>query len=223
MRTLDPNHAYVAFTFDDGPTPLMPRIAAAFEKFDGRATFFVLGKRVDEAAAENMRLVRSQGHEIANHGQNHDFGDKSYDAVYKEISDGFRAIKSALPDYRVEFYRSPGNQVNENLLKVLEQEFSAHLINRTFSLRDWDSAGNDEADLLRLADEQLAKGNFRDGAIVNMHEVERTLNILPELLKKLYDLGFRFCTLSEYLAVRGIPLERLPKNEPIASLAKFRE
>ncbi len=223
MRTLDPNYSYVVFTFDDGPTPLMPRIASIFEEFDGRATFFVLGKRVDEATAENMRLVRSRGHEIANHGQNHDFGDVSYDAVYKELLGGFRAIESALPNYRVDFYRSPGNRVNDNLIKVLEQEFSTHLINRTFSLRDWNSAGNDEAALLRLAEEHLAEGDFQDGAIINLHEVERTLNILPELLKKLYDLGFRFCTLAEYLAIRGIPLERLPKNEPIASLAKFRE
>ena len=223
MRELDRSYSYVIFTFDDGPTPLMPRMASAFEAFDGRATFFVLGKRIDEGAAENMRLVCSRGYEIANHGQNHDFGDKSYDAIYKEISDGFCAIQNALPDGRVEFYRSPGNQVNDNLLKVLEQEFSLRLINRTFSLRDWDSAGNDEAALLRLADEQLAKGNFQDGAIINMHEVERTLNILPELLEKLYGLGFRFCTLAEYLAIREIPLERLPTNEPIASLAKFRE
>lgn len=223
MRTLDPNYSYVVFTFDDGPTPLMPRIAALFEEFDGRTTFFVLGKRIDAAMSKNMQWVCSKGHEIANHGQNHDFGDKSYDFIYKEISDGFRAIESALPDYQVEFYRSPGNRVNENLLKVLEQEFSTHLINRTFSLRDWDSAGNNEAEILRLADARLAEGDFQDGAIINVHEVERTLNILPELLKKLYDLGFRFCTLAEYLAIRKIPLESLPKNEPIASLAKFRE
>lgn len=220
---MEKNHSYLIFTFDDGPRPVMPEIAAAFEEFGGRASFFVLGKNINEETAEYIRTVQSRGHEICNHGQNHSFGDEGYETIYDELQDGFLAIRSCLPQYRVKFYRSPGNRVNDTLLEVLGQEFSVCLINRTFSLRDWDAAGNNEADLLRLADEQLENGKFRDGAIINLHEVQRTLNILPQLLKKLYDLGFRFCTLTEYLAIREIPLERLPKNEPIRSLSEFRD
>ena len=60
-----------ALTFDDGPNPrVTPRLLALLEKYDIRATFFVLGKY----AREHPNLtadVAARGHVIGNHTYEH--------------------------------------------------------------------------------------------------------------------------------------------------------
>ncbi|MFF3257472.1 polysaccharide deacetylase family protein [Actinacidiphila glaucinigra] len=65
-----PDH--VALTFDDGPDPLStPRFLDALDELSVRATFFVLGARVDGHPRVVREAVR-RGHEIAVHGWTHD-------------------------------------------------------------------------------------------------------------------------------------------------------
>jgi peptidoglycan/xylan/chitin deacetylase (PgdA/CDA1 family) len=60
-----------ALTFDDGPTPrVTPHLLALLEKYQIRATFFVLGKY----ASEHSRLtaeIAARGHVIGNHTYTH--------------------------------------------------------------------------------------------------------------------------------------------------------
>ena len=60
-----------ALTFDDGPNPLItPRLLALLEEYDVRATFFLLGKHVDQhpdLAAE----IAAQKHTNGNHPYGH--------------------------------------------------------------------------------------------------------------------------------------------------------
>jgi peptidoglycan/xylan/chitin deacetylase (PgdA/CDA1 family) len=70
----------VAFvlTFDDGPGPSMPALLDVLAGADARATFFVLGRNVEQpvwgsatdARAMIVRAIRD-GHEIANHSWSH--------------------------------------------------------------------------------------------------------------------------------------------------------
>ncbi len=61
----------VAITFDDGPDPeLTPQVLATLERLSVRATFFVLGEKV-EAHGELVQRLRRAGHEIGNHGFTH--------------------------------------------------------------------------------------------------------------------------------------------------------
>ncbi|MET9876724.1 polysaccharide deacetylase family protein [Actinacidiphila glaucinigra] len=65
-----PDH--VALTFDDGPDPVStPRFLDALDELSVRATFFVLGTRVDGHPRVVREAVR-RGHEIAVHGWTHD-------------------------------------------------------------------------------------------------------------------------------------------------------
>ncbi|QGV82936.1 polysaccharide deacetylase family protein [Streptomyces ficellus] len=66
----DPSH--VALTFDDGPDPVStPRFLHALDALSVRATFFVLGHRLERHPALG-RLIASEGHELAVHGWRHD-------------------------------------------------------------------------------------------------------------------------------------------------------
>src|SRR5262245_48073323 len=60
----------LALTFDDGPNPeVTPRLLSLLEKYEVPATFFVLGKYVDQ----NRRLTQeiAARHQIGNHTYGH--------------------------------------------------------------------------------------------------------------------------------------------------------
>ena len=60
-----------SLTFDDGPDPRgTPAVLDALARANARATFFVLGQRVEEHPALYERIV-AEGHEIGVHGHDH--------------------------------------------------------------------------------------------------------------------------------------------------------
>jgi peptidoglycan/xylan/chitin deacetylase (PgdA/CDA1 family) len=63
----------VSLTFDNGPHPeVTPHVLDTLERYAARATFFVLGKNLQDGAARALaeRAWRS-GHRIGNHSYNH--------------------------------------------------------------------------------------------------------------------------------------------------------
>jgi peptidoglycan/xylan/chitin deacetylase (PgdA/CDA1 family) len=65
----DPGH--VALTFDDGPHPeATPRVLAVLDRYEVRATFFVLGRELARTPALG-RALAERGHEVAVHGWDH--------------------------------------------------------------------------------------------------------------------------------------------------------
>lgn len=66
----DPDH--VALTFDDGPDPLStPYFLDELGRLGARATFFVLGERLERYPQLGRRMV-AEGHELAVHGWRHE-------------------------------------------------------------------------------------------------------------------------------------------------------
>ncbi len=62
----------VALTFDDGPDPgSTPHFLAALDRLSVRATFFVLGSRL-ERYPDLGRRIAAEGHELAVHGWAHE-------------------------------------------------------------------------------------------------------------------------------------------------------
>jgi peptidoglycan-N-acetylglucosamine deacetylase len=61
----------VAFTFDDGPHPeYTPRLVEILNKYNARATFFMVGESAQKYP-EVVKYVASSGHVIGNHTLNH--------------------------------------------------------------------------------------------------------------------------------------------------------
>ena len=61
----------VFLTFDDGPDKrFTPKILDQLKRFNAKATFFVVGKRVRQYPAIVKRIV-DEGHDIGNHTFNH--------------------------------------------------------------------------------------------------------------------------------------------------------
>lgn len=61
----------VALTFDDGPHPVFtPEILALLERYQAKATFFVIGSQARRYPAI-VRTIAAKGHEIGNHTYSH--------------------------------------------------------------------------------------------------------------------------------------------------------
>jgi peptidoglycan-N-acetylglucosamine deacetylase len=61
----------VALTFDDGPTEIgATEILAILDRYDAKATFFLIGQQIKERP-DLARALAAAGHEIANHSYRH--------------------------------------------------------------------------------------------------------------------------------------------------------
>ena len=61
----------LALTFDDGPNPAVtPRLLDLLDRYDARATFFVIGRHV-RACPELAAEIALRGHSLGNHTDTH--------------------------------------------------------------------------------------------------------------------------------------------------------
>ena len=68
---LNTNQRIVALTYDDGPSPpYTDPLLDVLAKHDVRATFFMIGNRVQQHP-ETVRRVIAEGHQIGNHSSSH--------------------------------------------------------------------------------------------------------------------------------------------------------
>ena len=68
---IDTKEKLVALTFDDGPNPVFtPLILDVLKNMNVKATFFLLGKRVEQFP-NVAREVKNEGHCIGNHTYEH--------------------------------------------------------------------------------------------------------------------------------------------------------
>jgi peptidoglycan/xylan/chitin deacetylase (PgdA/CDA1 family) len=69
----DCSGGYVAFTFDDGPGPNTPAVLQTLQSLNLKATFFVVGDKLDASAAnrETLRTELGAGFAVQNHTYDH--------------------------------------------------------------------------------------------------------------------------------------------------------
>jgi len=77
----------IAITFDDGPDPVVtPKVLELLKRYEARATFFAIGKKVSQAP-ELLQEIHDRGHVVGNHSFSHHqlFGFFSSRKVQREI------------------------------------------------------------------------------------------------------------------------------------------
>lgn len=67
---VDTNQKVVALTFDDGPTKNVEKILALLDKYNAKATFFVIGNELKKNLELGQEIAES-GHQIGNHTYSH--------------------------------------------------------------------------------------------------------------------------------------------------------
>lgn len=185
----DPSKKRIALTFDDGPHPKVTKqVLALLEKYNAKATFFMLGSRAQYYPGL-VREVHDAGHEIGNHTWAHPVLTKMSSAdIEKEYHSTEEAIIHAIGEHSTVF-RPPYGAINDDVRNVIP----CKSVNWTIDTLDWKY--RDSEKLLPMIEEAL-----HNNAIVLMHDIHQsTADGLEPVLAYLEKEGYEFLTVTEIL------------------------
>ncbi len=143
-NTGDEKIAYL--TFDDGPSEkITPQILDILKNEEVKATFFLLGSRV-ELYPDLVKREFEEGHYIANHGYSHVYTSiySSAQAVLDEYNKTEEKIKEALqiPEYSSHLFRFPGGSEGGKYKKV-KNDAKGVLESNNIAFINWNCLTND--------------------------------------------------------------------------------
>ena len=186
----------VALTFDDGPGPYTAELLDFLKQEGVRATFFVLGTRVD-AYPKLIRRMAAEGHEVGNHSNAHNMLHRmDLVGVRNEMGKCAEKIEKLL-GYRPTIMRCPGGNKN-SAAEQYAKEAGIPIAYWSVDTRDWESRNKDA--ILNVA---FGKSGIKDGSIVLMHDIYKTtVEAAKEMILRLKKEGYTFVTTSELIEAR---------------------
>lgn len=196
-RVIDPEKPMVALTFDDGPyPPVTKKILETLEKYDARATFFVMGNRID-SYSETAKMVFDAGNQIGNHSYSHkDLTKLDKKGIEQEVDYSNECINE-VADVGDAFLRPPYGAKNDKV----SQYVKVPMIGWCVDTLDWKSRDKD-------AVFEEVKKSVSDGAIVLMHDLyPSTADAIELIVPWLIDQGYQVVTVEEMFEAKGIELE----------------
>lgn len=182
----------VYLTFDDGPIPeVTPQVLAILDKYQVKATFFMVGENIDKHPEVFAQVVQA-GHSIGNHTYNHLKGwctpFRQYMANVAEWEEAMRRhMPNGYPVPTSNLFRPPYGKA------TLIQRYALH--KKGYRLIYWDILTRDYDK--RVTPEQMLANiqqNTRPGSIINFHDSiksnERMLTVLPQAIEWLLAQGY---------------------------------
>lgn len=188
---IDTTDKVVALTFDDGPAKNVSAILTLLDDYDAKATFFLIGKNIEENLEEGKKIVNA-GHQIGNHTYSHKRMVFKSPTFYKnEIEKTDELIKSIgyseIPPVRPPYGK-----------KLMGFPFYLSKTNR--ATITW----NLEPDsFYSTPDEKInyVKEYIQPGSIILMHPMydntDNELQAIEGILQSLSEDGYRFVTIKE--------------------------
>ncbi|WP_223285197.1 polysaccharide deacetylase family protein [Paenibacillus sp. PL91] len=198
----------IALTFDDGPYPdTTDKILDLLKKYDAKATFFVLGNKV-ERYPETIKREIAEGHEVANHTFNHVYFMRSIsdETIRDEIVKTEKALET-LTGKKPLLFRPPGGYYNEHSIQIAKTlGYTTIMWSWHQDTNDWKSPG-----VNRIVNKVL--DNARNGDIVLLHDYipgsTQTVRALETILRELDHRGFEFVTVTELMrGMTSIPINK---------------
>lgn len=191
------NDKLIALTFDDGPSRKLNKILAMLDRYDARATFFIVSSYIAKHTSRVSDIV-TQGSEVGNHTTTHlQLDEASADDIGKELDQAQEAIGQILGQKPI-LMRPPVGRYNEQVVEAARKRKLAVVV---WSIHSQDTG---PAEARELADGVVASAS--PGDIVLLHETgARTMEALPMILSRLKAKGYKFVTVSQLLGA-GTPL-----------------
>lgn len=188
-------------TFDDGPNnTITPKVLDILKEKDIKASFFVIGKYVEEYP-EIVKREYEEGHYIANHSYNHDNTKlyKSAESFKNEIEKTDIAIGKAIgvEDYCSHIFRFP-NGFMAPLYKEEKKALVSILEKMDYTYIDWNCLNNDS--MKKYTGSQLIN-NLKESSknkntlVILMHDTKDVSNsslVLKESIEFLQEQGYEF-------------------------------
>lgn len=193
---VEKDNPMIALTFDDGPNHNTSRVLDILEKYNVKATFFILGTNI-KGNEKIIKRMNDLGMEIGNHMYSHKLLTKlENDKITSEIEQVDNLIFDIINRYPTLVRPSYGT-VNNRIKE---------LINRPIIIWNIDTLDWKYHNSKKIANRALK--NIDDGDIILMHDIYRaTANSLEIIIPKLLEEGYQLVTVSELLYYKEIATE----------------
>ena len=193
---IDPSRPVIALTFDDGPGKRTGELLDQLEKYDAKATFFMLGQKV-ASYPDEIKKMKEIGCELGNHSYDHpNLANLSADGVKKQIGDTNSKIKKIVGE-EATVMRPPYGAISA----TLRENAGMPLILWNIDTLDWKTRN------ARITVDMVMK-NVDDGDIILMHDIHtESVDAAIELIPKLLEKGYQLVTVSELAAYKNVTLE----------------
>ena len=192
---VDPNRPMVALTFDDGPSVVTPMILDSLEAHGGRATFYMVGNRMNSYPGVIQRM-KALGCDLANHTWDHTYltrlSEQQIHANLNQLDAGLEVIAGV----RSASMRPPGGYFNAASGQALAS-YGVPAIMWSIDTLDWKTK-NAQSTINSVLSQ------VRDGDIILMHDLySATADAAAVLIPELINRGYQLVTVSELAAHRG--------------------
>lgn len=190
----------VYLTFDDGPSrSVTPLILDLLKQENIKATFFVLGARVDLNPSIVKREYK-EGHFIANHGYSHIYSNiySNTGSVLEEYNKTNTAIQNAIGlEYNGHLFRFPGGSTGGKY-HTLKKEAKQLLLDNQIGYIDWNALSSDAAGAKTkeaLLENVKQTVGDKQTVVILMHDAGDkilTYEVLPDVISYLREKGYVF-------------------------------
>lgn len=177
----------VALSFDDGPnTETTVRMLDMLKRHGVKASFFVIGRNINEESAKIMQRAHSEGHDIENHSLTHcAIPTLTADSMRAEIDQTSALIEKYIGE-KPQFFRPPYIALSRTMFDTINLPFICG-----DGCNDWE----DNVTVDTRVEKMLASA--RDGLIFLLHDFagnEKTVEAVDRIIPILKERGFRFVT-----------------------------
>jgi peptidoglycan/xylan/chitin deacetylase (PgdA/CDA1 family) len=206
------NQKIAYLTFDDGPSNNTEEILAVLNKYNVKATFFVIGN--DRYRDKYSKILQS-GHKIALHSYTH-----KYEEIYKSV-DSFKSDIQQLKDYITgvtgevpeNILRYPGGSTNTKSYKIGGPDIMKSIIDAmradNYAYYDWNVDSEDASGKYMPKDTIVAnvlkESKNKKKPVILFHDTNAkstTVQALPEIIENLINEGFTFDVLSMNTSIK---------------------
>ena len=193
---IDINKKMIALTFDDGPNYNTSKILEILNKYNVRATFFVLGSKINH----NEKIIKTMdeyGMEIGNHTYSHKLMTSMSNLdIIKEVEDTSDLIYNIVGKYPNLVRPSYGS-----FNKKIKESINMPIIIWNIDTLDWKSHNSK-----KIVSRVMNK--LSDGDIILMHDIySATVKAVDILVPKLISEGYQLVSVSELFYYKNINLE----------------
>ena len=202
------NNKIAYLTFDDGPSENTNKILNILDKYQIKATFFVVGPSY-KLKNDLLNNIVSKGHKLAIHSYNHEYSkiyenDMSYIKDFYECFNWIKKTTGEVPH----IYRFPGGSSNtiakkKDILKIIEKLDQDGFYHVDWNVDSFDSHYNTDPQAIiktTLNYIKINESNDKFTQTILFHDNKKkvaTIEALPKIIESLMSKKYIFATLNE--------------------------
>lgn len=191
----------IYLSFDDGPTAHTSQLLDILDKYNAKATFFMLGPEIRQHSAVMKRMIE-EGHGLGLHGMTHEVK-KIYASPAAALAEMNQDNEILFKETgkRTSLIRSPYGS-KPYLKKAYRDQLTGagyHIWDWNVDSNDWRYTKNPEHFVQTvLSDIRRLKKQGRT-PVVLMHDKPSTIKVLPQIMAALHKEGYSFKPLNNNL------------------------